>query len=385
MGVGKLYIPDNRTLRLIEIQESVLPEEEWLIGISDMGYFKGVGFSMPVSKDSAFVSDFDQMSITHDEIIFEEYDSELDPLLIETDQEISEGPSPIPNLNDQDPEILPSDVAPFIGPHLFNIDDSSLLETVGWEAEKSHLYAFLPGLFYCSNQATTVDGVAIQVTEKEMLGMTLSSFRPEDVRSIDVSSGIIFDDDGLPKSVAMTVDTLGKFDTDLVLGDTSVSHNIVAFSDKIEDPYESETYIASKLAQSIPLIRLKEAYVSGSFLENRLMKLIKSIDEEKLQPRFRIYVRNEKYPNGKVVNIRYRCIDAILDLIDETGILCPDEFDLSMELRNLLFLKLAENPEEVDIERAVLEIYDLLHTKLGRFASKEQIVKLLFTKESSRT
>jgi hypothetical protein len=43
-----LYIPSRRSLRLVEIQESVLPEDEWLIGVSDLGYFKGVGYSMPL-------------------------------------------------------------------------------------------------------------------------------------------------------------------------------------------------------------------------------------------------------------------------------------------------------------------------------------------------
>ncbi|RDE12867.1 MAG: hypothetical protein C4K49_09410, partial [Candidatus Thorarchaeota archaeon] len=44
-----MYIPEQRALRLIEIQESVLPEDEWLLGVSDLGYFRGMGFSMPVS------------------------------------------------------------------------------------------------------------------------------------------------------------------------------------------------------------------------------------------------------------------------------------------------------------------------------------------------
>ena len=39
---------------------------------------------------------------------------------------------------------------------------------------------------------------------------------------------IILDDEGHLKSIAMTADALGKFDTDLVLGDSSTSHNIVA-------------------------------------------------------------------------------------------------------------------------------------------------------------
>ena len=39
-------------MRLVEIQEHVLPEDEWLIGISDLGYFKGVGYSMPAMDEA---------------------------------------------------------------------------------------------------------------------------------------------------------------------------------------------------------------------------------------------------------------------------------------------------------------------------------------------
>lgn len=380
-----MYIPDKRTLRLVEIQESVLPEEEWLIGISDMGYFKGVGFSMPVSKDKAVFSDIDEMKTTVDEVIFDEMEEdEIDPLLLSEFRETPDGLELLNEIDSQNPDLIPSDATPLKGLHLFNIDDYSLMEKVGWESEKCNLYAFIPGLFYCSNQATTVDGVAIQVSEKEMLGMTLSSFRPEDVRSFDVSSGIELDDKGHPKSIAMTAETLGKFDTDLVLGKTSTSHNIVALPKTDDDPYETEIAIASRLAKAIPLDHLKEAYVSGSFLENRLMKLMESIDKEQLNPRFRIYVRNDKYPNGKVVSIRYRCLDAVLDLTDETGITCPDEFDLGMELQKLLFLKLAQSTEEVDIERAVLDIYELMYSQVGRLATKKQIMDLIFGKENSQ-
>ena len=44
-----VYVPEKQSLQLVEIQDSVLPEDEWLIGISDMTYFRGVGFSMPLS------------------------------------------------------------------------------------------------------------------------------------------------------------------------------------------------------------------------------------------------------------------------------------------------------------------------------------------------
>jgi hypothetical protein len=44
-----VYVPEKRTLQLVEMLDSVLPEDEWLIGISDLTHFRGVGFSMPVS------------------------------------------------------------------------------------------------------------------------------------------------------------------------------------------------------------------------------------------------------------------------------------------------------------------------------------------------
>jgi hypothetical protein len=114
-----------------------------------------------------------------------------------------------------------------------------------------------------------------------------------------------------------------------------------------------------------------------------LKKLIESIDKEKFHPRFRIYVRNEKYPNGKVINIRYRSLDAILDMNKETGITCPNELDLGIELQKLSFLKLAQTTEEVDIERAVLDTYEFIHSKVGKSASIEQVMRLLFEKENT--
>jgi hypothetical protein len=380
-----VYIPEKRTLRLVEIQESVLPEEEWLIGISDMGYFKGVGFSMPISKDSVFLSDVDEMTSPTADIIFEELEYDDDSVLVSDANDINQGLEIIDGICIETLDPIPSDMAPFTGLHLFNIDDYTLIEKVGWESEKSHLYAFIPGLFYCSNQATSVDGVAIQVTEKEMLGMTLASFRPEDVRSFDISSGIVLDDKGQPKTIALSAESLGKFETDIVLGDSSDSHNIITLSELVNDPYIPEIEIARELAHSIPLNHLKEAYVSGSFLESRLTKLMDSIETKKIDPRFKIYVRNEKYPNGKVVSIRYRSLDAVLDLNNETGIFCPEEYDLGIELQNLLFIKLAQNTEEVDIERAVLDTYELMHSSIGRLATKEQVLKMIFTEESSKS
>ena len=133
-----MYIPSRRALRLVEIQESVLPEDEWLIGVSDLDYFKGVGYSMPIVDSDS--------------------------------QEAAE-----------------------------------------------NLFAFLPGLFYCSAQQTSVDGVLIEVSHKEIAGVMLPSFRPEDVRTFDVGKGITFDENGNIEPVEITLDTLGSFGFESVL------------------------------------------------------------------------------------------------------------------------------------------------------------------------
>ncbi|MHA1909790.1 MAG: hypothetical protein ACW98Y_21010, partial [Candidatus Thorarchaeota archaeon] len=46
-----MYIPESQTPRLIEIQFTILPEDEWLLGISDLAYFQGIGFSLPIPFD----------------------------------------------------------------------------------------------------------------------------------------------------------------------------------------------------------------------------------------------------------------------------------------------------------------------------------------------
>ena len=152
-------------MRLVEIQEHVLPEDEWLIGISDLGYFKGVGYSMPA------------------------------------------------------------------------MDEAN-------EDEFGNLYAFLPGLFYCSSQQTSVDAVLIEVTHKSVSGVMIPSFRPEDVRTFDVGSGITFDERGQIRPVEITIDTLGSFGVESFLKDSGIENESFR--------YKKELQIASHLAEAKP-------------------------------------------------------------------------------------------------------------------------------------
>ena len=147
------YIPEERTLRLIEIQFTVLPEAEWLVGIADLSYFQGVGFSLPI----------------------------------------------------------PFDVEYFTGEENQDVD---LLQSMAIFSDPANLHAFLPGLFYCSKQNTTVDAILVEVSEKELLGMMLSSFRPEGVRSFDIEGGVAVDESGRIHSVEMSMKSIGSFATE---------------------------------------------------------------------------------------------------------------------------------------------------------------------------
>ncbi len=283
-----MYIPEKRSLRLVEIQESVLPEDEWLIGISDLGYFKGIGYSMP-SADSS-----------------------------------------------------PEDIA----------------------TAEGNLYAFLPGLFYCSAQQTSVDAVLIEVTERIISGVTLPSFRPEDVRTFDVGGGIVLDENGGIKPVEMTLDTLGSFDTESFLKDSGITHD--TFS------YKREVQIASSLAERIPLSELKRAYVSSSFLQNRLKKLLDDIEFYELKSRNRIYLRNQKHPYGTVVDVLYSG-----DQYAPRKISFPDDNDVEEYVSKLSFSKLVDEGEETNVEGAIHDMRSFIQLELqGRFSRKDVLKKL---------
>lgn len=284
-----MYIPSKRSLRLVEIQESVLPEDEWLIGISDLGYFKGLGYSMP------------QDDISPDE----------------------------------------------------------------QDAGQSNLYAFLPGLFYCSAQQTSVDAVLIEVTERIISGVTLPSFRPEDVRTFDVAGGIVLSENGKIKPVEMTLDTLGSFGAESFLKDSGITHD--TFN------YKREVQIASSLAEKIPLSELKRAYVSSSFLQTRLKRLLDDLEFYELKPRNRIYVRNTKHPYGTVNEVLYS------DEQESTiSISFPDEIDFGEHVSKLSFSKLVDEGEETNVTGAIRDMRSFIESELQGNVSSQDVLKKLF-------
>jgi hypothetical protein len=287
-----LFIPSKRSLRLVEIQESVLPEDEWLIGVSDLGYFKGVGYSMPLVNDAADMN------------------------------------------------------------------------------ESENLYAFLPGLFFCSSQQTSVDAVLIEVSHKSLSGLMLPSFRPEDVRTFDVSGGIVLDETGQIKPVEITIDTLGSFGVESFLEDSGIEHE--TFS------YKREIQIASHLAERIPLSELKRAYVSSSFLQTRLSKLLDDIEFYGLKPRMRVYVRNRKHPYGTVVDVKYKGQD---DFDTGSSFKIPDDTELEKELGSLSFSKMVDSGVEIDVENAILDMLQYIRSKLEGSAGHHDVVRTLFEED----
>jgi hypothetical protein len=293
-GTGEklLYVPSRRSLRLVEIQESVLPEDEWLIGISDLGYFKGVGYSMPIVNDD-----------------------------VESD-------------------------------------------------EPTSLYAFLPGLFFCSSQQTSVDAVLIEVTHESLSGVVLPSFRPEDVRTFDVAGGITLDDEGQIKPVEITIDTLGSFGVESFLKDSGIAHDIFS--------YNREIQIASHLAERIPLRDLKRAYVSSSFLQTKLTKLLSDIDFYGLKNRNRIYVRNRNHPYGTVVDVKYRGLDDVIEFDSGTSLRIPNDDELERELSNLSFSKMVDSGVEIDVERAVLDMLLYIRFELEGSTTHQDVLSNLF-------
>jgi len=290
-----VYIPSKRSLRLVEIQESVLPEDEWLIGVSDLGYFQGVGYSMP---------------------------------LVNGEEEVN---------------------------------------------EPGNLYAFLPGLFYCSSQQTSVDAVLIEVTHKSISGVMLPSFRPEDVRTFGVSEGIVFDESGQMKPIEITVDTLGSFAVESFLKDSGI--NDETFS------YKREIQIAAHLAEKIPLSELKNAYVSSSFLQDRLTKLLDDIEFYGLKPRMRIYVRNREHPHGTVFDVKYRGLDSDIDFYTGTSLRIPKDIELEKALGNLSFSKMVDSGVEIDVERAVLDMLLYIRFELEGSVARQEVLKHLFEEE----
>jgi len=289
------------SLKLIEIQESVLPEDEWLIGISSLEYFNGVGYSMP--SDLSIEKENQELLITNKEDNY----------------------------------------------------------------ESKNLYAFIPGIFYCSSQQTSVDGVLIEVTQSQRFGMTLSSFKPEDVRPLDLAQGMMLDEKGFGKSIQLGIDTLGTFHSESFLRDSGISQNDIQYCREIE--------LASSLSQWLTLPVLKQAYAASSFLQTRLMKLLDDIEFFGLTPRRRIYVRNKMHPYGSIVETKYQGLDNFPESGNRRGVACPDEIDLELQLSTLTFSKMIGVGIETDIEGAIMDLFSLISEELDGDISKGEVLK----------
>lgn len=314
-----MIIPRERTPQLVEIQLTVLPEAEWLMGLTDLTYFPGVGFSLPIPFDVDCLSRSDD----HEDV---------------------------------------------------------LLQAMMESSEYTSLYAFLPGLFYCSIQNTSVDAILVEVIQKEMLGMTLGSFRPESVRSFEIRNGLAVDESGNIHSIEMSMDTIGKFATGI---STEITNALKPRPDMTETQllkevaYSREIEIAGCLADILPLSNLKRAYTSGAIMTGQLMMLLHDIEARGFRPRHRIYVKNHKHPEGKVVEARYRGLEGMLGTHSQLGIDCPEEVDLGMELMRLSFARMVGNGKEVNIEEAILDTLELFQTNLGTRPTKDQIIELI--------
>ena len=364
----------EHSIRLVEIQESVLPEDEWIIGISNMEYFNGIGYSMPIAlrldKSLGYQSgllvgghvtaDLQASSNADDQIVLSDASSDDDDPLLEISYKSS---------NDDLSSIEKKDEQ---GIEIEHPQRENLITSLEKDMESLNLYAFIPGIFYCSGQQTSVDAVLIEVTQKDLFGMTISNFRPEDVRPLDISTGMILDESGYGKTVQLSLDTLGSFHSESFLRDTGRSDGISQYSKEIE--------LAMHLSRWMPTKVLKQAYVSSSFLRNRIIRLLDDIEFFGLYPRRRVYVRNQKHPFGRIMEVGYRSYDSIIDLGVETGISCPDEFDLEMELKQLTFSKSLGQSTETDIESAIMDMFQFIDSKLKSKTEKKDVLMRL-TKE----
>ncbi|MGY5859858.1 MAG: hypothetical protein RTU63_10850, partial [Candidatus Thorarchaeota archaeon] len=309
----------KNSLKLVEIQESVLPEDEWLIGISNLEYFNGVGYSMPsgIRFDGNLLNQRELLTggkITADLLQSSNID---DPVKLSSQDNGNDDPLFSKTYKHDDDALLASGNDDATGPSIDSEDPKYLVTNMEENYESQNLYAFIPGIFYCSSQQTSVDAVLIEVTQSERFGMTLSSFKPEDVRPLDLTQGMMLDESGFGKSIQLSVDTLGSFHSESFLKDSGISQDDVQYCREIE--------LANSLSQWLTLPVLKQAYAASSFLQTRVMKLLDDIEFFGILPRKRIYVRNEKHPYGSIVETKYQGLDNILDLSNRRGVACPDE------------------------------------------------------------
>ncbi|MHA1576118.1 MAG: hypothetical protein ACTSU3_02035 [Candidatus Thorarchaeota archaeon] len=371
----------ERTLRLVEIQLSVLPEDDWIIGIADLSYFKGIGFSMPISFDETYFvlgedpllrgglghTDIHVGKSDDDDIGFEVENYEEDLLL---SNELESIGISIVVYDREDPNGLHPDV---VEDELqFSLDQS-------WD--QKNLFAFIPGVFYCSSANTSVDGILIEVSQSEILGMELSSFNTECVRSFDISRGISVDDSGKTESSEMSLEEIGQFKAGLsasLIESLTSSLTDIGVQSYKDLAFARETEVATHLSEMLTFENLKRAYVSGTILIGQMLTLLHDIETNGLYPKFKLYVRNHRYPKGHVIDVRYRTLDTILHLGNGHGVDCPSDVEFEIQMLKLSFAKLIGDGKEVDIESAIIDIYDFLIAQLSYHPSKSEIMKLIF-------
>ncbi|TFG31782.1 hypothetical protein EU527_11665 [Candidatus Thorarchaeota archaeon] len=354
-----------------------MPEDEWLIGISNLNYFNGVGYSMPIGLriDKSLVNqgeslsggritaDLPQSSNIDDPVRFTDLKQDEDDPLLRMRYDLSH----------DDLSVLDEKIGR--GVEIGTPSNEQLFANLEQDMEAMNLYAFIPGIFYCSGQQTSVDGVLIEVTQKQLSGMTISSFRPEDVRPLDISTGIVLDVNGFGKTAHLNMETLGTFHSESFLKDASVSNDLLQYSREIE--------LAMRLSRWFPIKVLKQAYAASSFLHSRILRLLEDVEFYGLNPRCRIYVRNEKHPFGTVVDVKYRSHENILDLNNESGLACPDEIDLEMELNKLTFSKAIGPRNEINIENAIMDMLHLIDSVFQGRTKKEEVLRKLTEETAS--
>jgi hypothetical protein len=68
-------------------------------------------------------------------------------------------------------------------------------------------------------------------------------------------------------------------------------------------------------------------------------------------------------------------LENILDLGNLSGIACPDEIDLEMELKSLTFSKSMGVGTETDVEGAIMDLLHMITEDLEDKTSKESVLQ----------
>ncbi len=365
-----MYIPEKRTPQLLEVQFTILPEDEWLIGLSDLAYFQGIGFSMPIpfNFEEVFSREIPSIRESDTDDTFHTED-EVDGPAIASSPETSKIGIQLVNRGEDGG-------APDIS---FSTNQDSPTTSIPnlMDSDVSSLYAFIPGIFYCSKLGCTVDGIVIEVLNREVIGFTVSNFRPECVRSFDIEHAMSVDGNGNVHDVDFNMSTVGKFTT-------GISEGLINYTQQLRNTsmadagHAVEIDIALQLADMLRPEQLKQAYVSGPIVTGQLLSLLHDLESQHLEPRFRIYFRNREFPSGTIIESKYSTLCSVLTLNQETGVRCPHHVEAELQMRHLAFAKLAGDRMEVDIERAILDMYDFLICEFGYRPSKQEILDRLF-------